>query len=348
MPLRTSRLSIAAALLLAASIACQQGPKVGRSPIRVELGVVRAGAIVETTVFIYWRAPANNAKVITKLPPTIQQLTIESNKDDQGREETRLALAIATDQLGKHETSIELSLGERKASIPVIWTVAPAVPNSSRILVASTPFRGDSSMLPEDFASWRDLIVEAQLDVDYRHRRKGASTFSTESLARVDIVLVGEECLLHITNSEVARLQGFICGGGRIVVFADAFFVGTAAAANRICEPFGIEVINREPPIGEPHAAFDGDLARHALNVGVKRIVVGRPSPTKITNPELATALVTLPTFGSEYPFASIATTKSGGEIIAVGNSLWWNWIAKAPGNKRLLRNLLVRAPRLR
>ncbi|MGK0301568.1 MAG: hypothetical protein ACI89X_002447, partial [Planctomycetota bacterium] len=49
---------------------------------------------------------------------------------------------------------------------------------------------------------------------------------------------VGEDALANITDIEVAHLQGFICGGGRVIVFADAFFAGTTKSANRICKPF--------------------------------------------------------------------------------------------------------------
>ena len=43
-----------------------------------------------------------------------------------------------------------------------------------------------------------------------------------------------------------------------------------------------------------------------------------------------------------------MATTASGGEIVVIGDSMWWNTANKSPGFARLLRNLLQRAPRLR
>lgn len=335
-------------LFLAVTLASQQGAKPSTSPTRIDLGVVRVGAIAESTVHIYWESPMSGNRVVAKLPRNTRQLTLTSDTDENGHAETRLGFAIATDQLGKHETSIGLQLGGRQTSVALTWTVEPAVVRGSRILVATSPFMGDSSSDPTVFDPWRALVEQAAFDVDYRYRRKDAPPFTADALARVDIVVVGEDGLIGISDAEAARLQGFVCGGGRVVVFANAFFFGTTKAANLLCKPFGLSMMDREPPIGPAHVAIDEDLPRHPLTVGVKKVVVRRPSPTIVDDPKKATALVVLPALGAELPFAAIATTKSGGELITIGESLWWNWIGKSAGNQRLMRNLLVRAPRLR
>ena len=133
-----------------------------------------------------------------------------------------------------------------------------------------------------------------------------------------------------------------------VVLFANAFFVGTTKAANRVCEPFGLEMIDREPRM-DPRTKIEAEeIHRHPLTVGVAGIVVKRPSPTVVNDEAVARPLVDLPALGSERPFVAYARTQSGGEVITVGNSLWWVWVGEAPGNERLLRNLLVRPPRMR
>ena len=341
-------LRLASTLALTATLACQQAPEPTTSPTKVDLGMVRVGAVVESTVHIKWHTPANGNNATVKLPANTQQLAVQTSNRDEGRAETRIGLAVSTKDVGTHDATIELSLGTAKATVEVTWIVEPAVVNGSRILAACSPFMGDSTNDPAHFNTWRELVKSSKLDVDYRYPRKDAPAFSANALARVDIVIAGENALTEITRAEIARLQGFICGGGRVIVFADAFFGRTTQVATRICRPFGMVMLNREPPPGPLHTAADHDLPRHALSVGVKELVVNRPSPTKITDPKMATALATLPTFGAELPFAAIATTKSGGELITIGKSLWWHWINQAPGNARLIRNLLVRPPRFR
>jgi hypothetical protein len=57
---------------------------------------------------------------------------------------------------------------------------------------------------------------------------------------------------------------------------------------------------------------------------------------------------VSLPILGGSHPFVAYARTQSGGEVVTIGVSLWWDWLRRSPGNERLLRNLLVRPPRMR
>ena len=309
---------------------------------------MRAGAVIEGTAHVFWNAPISRRTATAKLPKNARQLELTTEKGHEDNAETRLGFAVTTNQLGKHNTSFTLHLGDLRADIQVTWTVIAAAANGSRILAATSPFMGDSSDDPKTFDAWRHLVNKAQLDVDYRYRRKDAPPFTTSSLARVDIIIVGEGALAGISETEIALLHGFICGGGRVIVFANAFWASTVARANLICKPFGLSMMDREPKIGAAHVTEEEDLVRHPLSVGVKQVTARRPSPTIIDDPARASALVVLPAMGPDLPFAAVATTQSGGELITVGTSLWWNWLGMDSGNQRLLRNLLVRAPRMR
>jgi len=127
-------------------------------------------------------------------------------------------------------------------------------------------------------------------------------------------------------------------------VFANAFYSGSAKQANRLCEPFGVRILDTERQGGATFRTDADGIARHALTVGVDDLSVHRPSPVEIVDEKVAMELVRFAEPQTQA-FVARATTKSGGEVIAVGESLWWNTANKSPGFARLLRNLLTRAP---
>ncbi|MCA8949655.1 MAG: hypothetical protein KDE27_09145 [Planctomycetes bacterium] len=313
-------------------------------PTAIDLGEVRVGAVVETSAAIFWGRPPGDVQVEVELPKDLRPLSQRTYVREQDKAVTDLGFAVPTHETGHFERTIPVRRGDEQVAIPVSWTVAPASPGGSRILVADSPFEAYSTDDPATFAVWRALVATNRFDVDYRYTRKNVRAFTAEALARVDVVLVGESSLRDISQGDVDRLQGFVCGGGRVVLCANSFFVGTVPAANRVCEPFGLEMVDRESR--SPGAV--GDVHRDPLTVGVEGVSAGTRSPTRITDGDLARSLVDLPILGGADPFVAYARTQSGGEVITIGAALWWDWISEAPGNARLLRNLLVRPPRMR
>ena len=131
----------------------------------------------------------------------------------------------------------------------------------------------------------------------------------------------------------------------RLVVAADRFFRATrllssVTKANELLIPFGLQMDDEEPPGGAKFEAAEDDIVEHALTKMVKTIKVRRPTPTKIVDPKRAQKLVKI---FPERAFIALSRTESGGQVVALGTSLWWSWAADAPGNARLLRNLLTR-----
>jgi hypothetical protein len=163
----------------------------------------------------------------------------------------------------------------------------------------------------------------------------------------VDVVLAGESSLLSLDDVQVAKLQGFVCGGGRVIVCANSFYVGTVRGANRVAEAFEVAIEDRESPRVTTWRADGDGIARHALTVGVEALAVVRPSPVQVTDPQRARVLVAF-TDPSALPFAAVSTTPNGGEMVVIGESLWWNTANESPGFARFLRNLLQRPPRPR
>ncbi len=73
-----------------------------------------------------------------------------------------------------------------------------------------------------------------------------------------------------------------------------------------------------------------------------------RPSPVAVADSRKARVLVAAPGYPGD---GFVAVARAGqGEIVALGDSLWWNWIArdnaKASDNVVLLTNLLQKRGR--
>ena len=131
-----------------------------------------------------------------------------------------------------------------------------------------------------------------------------------------------------------------------MIVPANHFAIGLVAKANELLTPYGLRMTDAEPGGRTPRFELKGAvISRDALTEGVKQVNVFRPSPTAVTDKAQGRILVAAP----HYPGQGfVAVAKAGkGEVVAVGDSLWWYWIGgngAADGgsdNARLLQNLL-------
>jgi len=327
---------------LTAALTAQAAPKVRPA---VDLGSLAVGAVVEASFGVYWDDAALAKATAEVLTPKAVKILRVSTRSYVDRALTTVEFAVDTAAPVGIDDVFTLRCGTEAATVPLRAEVRALPSGGSRVLVAETPFETFSSDDPQTFEAWRQIVASARLDVDYRLVQAGRSTFDVGSLARVDVVLAGEGALLRLDDLQVAKLQGFVCGGGRLIVCADAFYQGTVRGANRIAEAFDLEIADRESTAsGQVDAA---GLAKHPLTVGVDTIEVTRPSPVLLGDGSRGILLATFAT-PSEQPFVAMATTASGGEIVVIGDSLWWNTANQSPGFARLLRNLLQRAPRLR
>jgi hypothetical protein len=99
----------------------------------------------------------------------------------------------------------------------------------------------------------------------------------------------------------------------------------------------------------KPQGANEFDLGAdairaHPLTEGVRVLSFHRPSPTTVTDRSRGKLLVTAPPYPGD---GFVAVARAGdGEVVALGESLWWSWVNKAD-NALLLRNLLREPGRL-
>ena len=147
------------------------------------------------------------------------------------------------------------------------------------------------------------------------------------------MILLAEEELCALNDQKVLRIEGFVNSEGRLIVCANAFFRLSVAKANQVIEKFGLQMEDKEP-----HREVDvKTIAEDPLTAGVKKLSFFRLSPIKALDPVRATLLVHSP-FDKERAYVCVARDK--GEVIVLGQSLWWTWI-KDSDNVRLLKNFL-------
>jgi hypothetical protein len=327
------------AAVLAAPVLAQQAAGPVAQPSDLLFGTLHQGATVQADFEVTWPGEAK-AEDVKITPPTSVRLLRATTSGTQ----TKVWITVATTVVGACQGDITVSWREHKVAVPVQAVVLPSVPGASRVLVADSPWEADSSTDSSAFAAWRRVVDSGKLEVSYLLAPASGPVFSVEQLQRTTVVLVGTYSLLALQPEDLQLLHGFVCGGGRVVVAANAFFVGTVGRANALLTPFGLRMQDQEPEFGKWFEAAAGDIAAHPLTAKVESVRVTRPSPTLLVDAG-AQALVKLPVF-RDAAFIAVAGTASGGEIIALGQSLWWNWLDASPHNERLLRNLLTRPSR--
>jgi hypothetical protein len=116
--------------------------------------------------------------------------------------------------------------------------------------------------------------------------------------------------------------------------------------ANELVTPYDLKMANFEPPNIYGLIEVEGtDIPRHGLTEGVHKLKFFRPSPVSVENLKKGKILVETPV-DPQMGFVAIAYFGKG-EVVVLGTSLWWKWIASpqesGADNARLLKNLLTK-----
>jgi hypothetical protein len=321
-------------------------------PNALKFGSVRVGATVEGSVRIF-RETANSSGLAIKVEPPafVRVEDMKVGSQDFGgdiRGFCDVTLSIDTERAGDYSGEVRVEIGRDRFAIPVSVTVRPQMPNLTRVLVVETPFDKFSTADATRFNPWLDLLTAGHFDVHYLASHRGMPVLRKIDLAKIDVVLLGMEGLLGLQDSDIKSLKDFMNGGGRTILAANAFFVGTVAKANELLVPNGLRMQDTET---RGHREFDlgaADITDHALTEGVKTLYFHRPSPVEVTDKLRGKVLVAAPGYAGA---GFVAVARAGqGEVIALGESLWWNWLAgDKPANSDnavFLSNLLKKPQR--
>jgi hypothetical protein len=254
-------------------------------------------------------------------------------------------VAIDTAKAGEFSGEIAVTVGDTVTKVPVTATVKARKPGAPRVLVVGTPFERYATNDGKHFKGWTDVVDSAGLEVSYLLVREKKAVTRDLDLSKFDSVLMSGEALYGATDDDVKRVRAYAEAGGRVLVTANAFLVGSVKGANVILDGYGLEIKDFEAPgIGKELVLDKDHFSADVVKAGVQKAKFFRASPVKTDKG--ARVLVTSPEF-EDKAFGYAAVGKAGkGEVVALGESLWWNWVsekrAKDSDNGKLLAHLLA------
>jgi hypothetical protein len=326
-------------------------------PDRLPLGTVHVGATVEASLVVYEKTDDPKKVPLTVEAPsfvTVVDKSVIDREISDGNDWVKgvggiVTLRIDTRKAGVFEGEVKVKLGSVTARVPVSVVVKPSEPSAVKLLVVESPFTAFSTSDARDFKSWTDLSAEARWDVSYLTVAKGKPVFRDLDLARFDVILLAPDGLLEARAADVTRVRAFVEGGGRLVVAASRFFVGSVEAANKVLEGYGLKMLDEEAPHGQNEAILDRKgLGPEIIQAGIRSARFYRASPVVLTDARRARVLVKAERVGGPED-GFVAAAKAGrGEVVVLGQALWWSWMsadqARGTDNARLLRLLLTPA----
>lgn len=326
--------------------------EIARTPDRVAPGELRQGGVFEASVG--FNIPDPNVAIE---PPSIEMppfVRLVRQKVDVGEERTRATLRVAfeTSRIGHFQGNIRFRGGLYASDIGVDFTVVAPQPGQPRVLILDTPWTHygveDASMLQP----WLDIVRASGVSADYRWLREADHYEPMPDLSGYHAVLLSGDSLYSLSVAEGEELRKFASDGGRLLVFANRFYVGSVQAANRVLGPAGIRFVDREakhpaPTDAPPEEAYtfrigSTNLMKHPLTQGVTNLHAYRASPILLQSTN-AQPLVQLPGLTNAC-LAAVAPIGKG-DAVAVGLTIWWGWPiepgAQGTDTARFLSNLL-------
>jgi hypothetical protein len=351
-PVSRFALLLAAACVLGCAGTAAARPKVGGlTPDSLPFGTLHTGSLAEGSFMLFAPADDPNPPLKFDLPKFVKVLhtDVRVREFGKGNKYTCLTIEVALDtsDAGELKGEIVVTAGETKAKVPVSATVKARKPGAPRVLFLGSPFHAQSTDEGSFFKGWTDVVDATGLDASYALVRHEKSTVRDIDLSKFDTVLVSAEALVYQNEEDVKRVRAFAEKGGRVVLTANAFFVGSVKGANAILDGYGLEMkdveergLGKEVAVKKDH--FDADLVK----AGIEKAKFFRASPVKADKGKGGRILVGTPEF-DQTDFGYIGTTKAGkGEVVAMGESLWWAWVGERWGkdtdNGKVLGYLLA------
>jgi hypothetical protein len=330
-----SRFAFVVGCLVAVAVPASAAPVVGQvQPDSLPFGTLHTGAVAEGSFMIF--APADDPKPKIKVDApkfvTVLNTGTHAQQFGPGNDFTCVSVEVAIDaaKAGDLKGEIKVTVGEVVTKVPVSATVKERKAGTPRVLIVGTPFERYSTSDGKEYTGWTNVVDAAGLDVSYLLLRKDTAALRDIDLSKFDCVLLSADALVSQTAADIKRVRAFVEAGGRLVVTANAFFIGSVKGANAVLDGYGIEMKDVEAP-----KAQEVELTKDNFDADVVKAAVGkakffRASPVKVDKG--GRVLVSTPEF-DEPGYGYVATAKAGkGEVVALGESLWWNWVSEGKG----------------
>jgi hypothetical protein len=321
-------------------------------PDRLPLGTVYTGAIVEGSFLLLETGTDTNIPFSVSAPKFVKVGRTATYHQEFGSGNDFICgtveFAVDTSTSGDLTGEFNVKLGNAAAKIPISVTVKPARQGLPRLLIVETPFECYSTGQGKEFKTWTDLVKDASVDVTYLLVARGKPVLRDLDLGKFNCVLLASTGLTELEPADIKRVREFAEAGGRVVVSANAFFGGTVEKANEVLDGYGIQMRNTEARLGQADdvTLSKVDLDPELVAAGVRSARFFRASPIAVTANKGGRVLVKASGVG-EPGDGFVASARAGkGEVVVLGESLWWNWItekeAKGTDNASLLRYLLI------
>ncbi len=349
-PFRTNLVAgILAGGILALAMGGSSIAKDELQPDRLNFGVVHLGARVQGSVRAFVdpkEIAASKVKVVAPDFVTVDSVN-QGVQEYGGARNARgycdIAITVDTRNVGKFSMPMVMSLGEHRIEVPVSAEVRPRNKAQARVLVVDTPFQRFSTNDASLFDPWLKLVERGGFDVEYREIRLADSALKGIDLAQFDSILLGELGIIRLDSDDIAALRRYAENGGRVILTANHFFMGTVPKANKVLLQYGLEIQDTENPVQGAIEVRAPHIIPCPLTDGVTLLSFHRPSPAVVIDQDRTMVLVGSPNKADEH-YVAIALAGKG-QIVSLGVSLWWSWVGKAD-NAILLENLLRRKPR--
>jgi hypothetical protein len=322
-------------------------PKPGNvQPDFIDFGTVYTGAIVEGSFMIFVPGKDTDRPFAVAAPPFVKVRGKSTQLRDHSLGKVvgaTVEFVLDTSAAGDLSGEVSVTFGTALTRVPVRATVRPAKKGLTRLLIVGSPFDRYSTDDGERFQPWTDLVKGSSLNVDYLLPTAGNPALRDLDLGKYDCVLLSQ---IELQPADIKRLRAFAEAGGRVVVAA-CIHNCTLDDANALLHGYGLEM-RKESADQLPlaHAMLQQkDLDPELVKAGVTAAYFFNASPVAVTDARSGRVLAAAVGVGKPGD-GFVALAKAGkGEVIALGDQLWWYRIgdrrAEGTDTARLLLWLL-------
>ncbi|MDB5353072.1 MAG: sigW 8 [Planctomycetota bacterium] len=344
----------------------QQEASPKSAPGRLDFGPLRVGATTAAVAELSFDEKDEWAELGVKVTPPrfLKVRGLRIRERTRGGKKVRLVevgLAVDTSRTGEFSGKVSVEYGDQRIDLPVFAEVLPNEAKLTKVLVIMPGFGQVSD--PEYYRPWFELVKSANLDVSYLDpSNEGLPGEVTgvdqeglpvvpEWLKRYDVVLLADGGPVYINGLPVRILQSYVRSGGRLVVGASSFMLGSVPNTNAILKRFGLEMTDEDVIRGR--AAGDKNWAtfmvegkpgqEDPLMKGVNSVAIRRGTPVRVTKGGKGEILLRDPKDESQG-FAAVS--RDGGEVVVLGPALLFQWLGEkedGADNAIFLRNLLTK-----
>jgi hypothetical protein len=337
-------------LILVINLPAFAQPKAEVQPDQIAVGTVYSGGIVEASFMVMEPGKDPKIEFTVSAPKFVKVLHKTTHHQEFGARGDFICgsvyISIDTSATGEFKDDVVVTLGQSTVKVPVSATVKARRPELTRVLVANTPFTRYSTKDSSVFKEWTDLVKSAPMDVSYLAVESDKAVLRDLDLDKFDTILLGCEGICGLTPEDIKKARAFAESGGRVIVAANHFFHDTITPANKVLDGYGLQMRNEEANGKDNDVILEKEELRpEMVKAGIKSLHFFRASPIGTTD---AGGRVVVKAVGvGQESDGFVAIGRAGvGEVAAIGESLWWNWIsAKNAGdtdNAKLLRWLIV------